>query len=475
LNRRVSAYHLPVHRLASALAVSLAITTAGAVADEVPQPSRGDAIDPARQQAPDPTRGDTYDGRAPDPSAGEGALWVPRVLLFPVRALFLAFEPPAQYATELEQRHHLYLHVRDLSTSRDGLIGVRPEVQYSLDFRPSFGLRFFDDRAFGYETTVNALAMGGPGTARGEIWARPTPFSWPVQVAFGSVYDRRNDRLFAGIDNTVPVQYGQLGPSRYQSDNLDVDATVGFRLAAPLTLSVAGAFGWKRFGNGYALSGDPPIEDVYCVRGSNGDCFRGTINPLLVPGFIEGTRFFRGSAALTLDLRDSPSHSTVGFLLTAAADYSHGIGSDTSSYFRLYGAATLPINLWAHRNVLLFRFSTEAAAAVGDAIIPFSELPTLGGSDDLRGFRYQLFHGHTSILATAEYRFPIWMWMDAAVFVDYGGVFQQWYGGIGASRMQPDLGAALRLFGRDRFYLRLQLAYGWGEGWRFTLSTLNWP
>jgi hypothetical protein len=464
-----------VKRLASALAVSIAFTSGVAVADEAAAPARDATQDPTRGQAPDPSRGDTYSGRAVTPSSGEGALWVPRILLFPVRALFLVFEPPAKWTTELEQRHHLYLHFHDLTTSRDGLIGVRPEAQWSLDFRPAFGLSFFDDRAFGYETSLHALAMGGPDVVRGEIWTRPTPFSWPVQVAFGSVYDRRNDRLFAGVDNTVPVQYGQLGPSRYQSDNVDVDATVGFRVGPPLTFTIGGAFGWRQFGNGEGLSGDPPIESVYCLRNEKGACLPGTIDPLLVPGFIQGTRFFRGTAALTLDLRDSPSHSTVGFLLTVAGDYSHGIGSDTSSYFRIHGAATLPINLWAHRHVLLFRLGTEAAAAVGDAIIPFTELPTLGGADDLRGFRYQLFHGHSSLIGTAEYRFPVWMWMDAAVFVDYGGVFQQWYAGIGASRMQPDLGAALRLFGRDRFYLRMQVAYGWGEGWRFTLSTLNWP
>jgi hypothetical protein len=448
---------------AATLACTL-LCTAGALADE------------PRGEAPDPTRGERYDGRPQKVEGSDVGLALPRAILFPLRMTVLALEPPAKFTVETEQRHHLYQHFHDALTSRDGLIGLRPEAQYTLDFRPSFGARFFNDRAMGYETSLDIVAMGGPDVAHGEIYGRPTPFSWPVQLTFGTVYDRRNDRLFAGVDNTVPVQYGQLGPSRFESDNLDLNLGLGFRVAEPLVLAVGGAFGWRHYGNGEGLAGDPPIEDVYCQRRPDGSCIPGTVDERLVPGFHEGTRYLRVGGGLTLDLRDSAIHSTFGFLLSAGADYSHGIGSgDESSYYRLYGAATLPFNLWAHRHVLLLRLGTQTVTAVGNAIIPFDQLVTLGGPNDLRGFRDQLLRGHSLLLATFEYRFPVWMWMDAAIFVDYGGVFGQWYSGFGAARMQPDLGMALRLFSRDRFWLRVQFAYGWGEGWRFTIATTNWP
>jgi outer membrane protein assembly factor BamA len=125
--------------------------------------------------------------------------------------------------------------------------------------------------------------------------------------------------------------------------------------------------------------------------------------------------------------------------------------------------------------VLVLRAATEFIAPFGSAPVPFTELPTLGGPDDLRGFRNQLFHGRSSFIASAEYRFPVWIWMDFVLFADYGGVFGQWYQGFGARQLQPDLGGGLLLFGRNRFFLRVQVAYGWGEGWRISLATRSWP
>ena len=444
------------------LVLSLAIARISAAADD-------------RAPAPDPSRGDGYDGRGADPPGYDAALFVPRVLLFPIRLTFLALEPPARWATEFEQRHHIGQHIRDLTTSADGKIGVRPELHWSTSFQPSFGARYFDFRSLGYETSLIALGLAGPDIGHGELLVRPTPFSAPVQLTLGAVYDHRDDRLFAGVDNFVPFGMFQLGPSRYESDMLDTDALVGFRVAPPLVLSVGGSFGWRKFADGEPLNGDPKITDVYCVRNPNGTCVPGSINPTLVPGFIEGTRFVRAVAGITLDLRDSTVHSATGALIAAGGDYSHGLGSDDSSYFRVYGSLTIPITIYRLRHVLLLRGATQLTEPIGSTPIPFSELPTLGGPSDLRGFRDQLLRGHSSFIATAEYRFPVWMWMDAAVFVDYGGVFGPRYAGFGVSHMQPDLGVGLRLFTRDQFWLRVQLAYGWGEGWRFTLSTLSWP
>jgi hypothetical protein len=437
--------------------------------------ARAAVADEPRQPPPDPARGERYDGRLRPPPSGDAALWPERVVLFPFRLVFLGLEAPAHYGTEFEQRHSIYRHIQNMTTSADGLIGIRPEVHWEQSFHPTFGARFFHDRLFGYETAFTILGMGGPDAAHAELLARPTPFSWPTQLTISARYDRRNDHIFAGIDNSLPVPPGQLGPSRYLADMLDVDALFGLRLVSPLVLSLGTAFGWRQFADGEFFDGDPPITEVWCVRQPNGLCIPGTVNPVLVPGFNEGTRFFRASAGLTLDLRNSVVHSSAGLLLNVGADYSKGLAGDGSSYFRLWGAATVPISLWAHRHVLLLRVGTQLVVPFGTVPVPFSELATLGGPDDLRGFRNQILRGQTNFIATAEYRFPLWMWMDGMLFADYGGVFGKWYAGFGRQQLQPDVGFGLRMFGHDRFWLRFQVAYGWGEGWRFTISTQSWP
>jgi len=102
--------------------------------------------------------------------------------------------------------------------------------------------------------------------------------------------------------------------------------------------------------------------------------------------------------------------------------------------------------------------------------VPFSELPTLGGPDTLRGFRYQDFRDYSSLFFTGEYRWPAWMWLDGSFFVDYGGVFGQNFAGFGARRMQPDIGFGIRMITSSHFFIRVQLAYGFGEGFNFAIS-----
>jgi outer membrane protein assembly factor BamA len=118
---------------------------------------------------------------------------------------------------------------------------------------------------------------------------------------------------------------------------------------------------------------------------------------------------------------------------------------------------------------LRLQAATELAWPIEEAV-PFSELPMLGGPDDLRGFRFQDFRDYSSFVATAEYRWPMWMWVDGALFVDYGGVFGQNYAGFGARRMQPDIGVGLHIVTSGEFHFRMQLAYGFGEGINFSLS-----
>jgi outer membrane protein assembly factor BamA len=218
----------------------------------------------------------------------------------------------------------------------------------------------------------------------------------------------------------------------------------------------------------------PPITDVYCVRQGQ-SCIPGTVDETLVPGFANGTQFFRASAGLFLDLRDNPVRSAVGLIVDVGADYSHGFGADRSSYFRIHAGATVPFRLWSPAHVITLHVHTDLVAPLGSTPVPFTELAVLGGPNDLRGFRWQLFHGYSSFLATAEYRWPIWMWLDGVIFVDYGGVFGKRYDGFSATQLQPDVGAGVRIRTTRRFHLRFQFAYGWGEDWRLFVSTTDWP
>jgi Omp85 superfamily domain len=428
-----------------------------------------------RGPAPNPAQGDTYDGRPRLRSAGDKALMVPRVLLFPFRLLLWGIEPPSRNGINFIESHHVYQRVYSVFTSDDGQIGLRPTFSWIRSFRASFGAYLFDDKLLGAGTQFNLDVAGGVDVVHAAAHARPTRIGRRVQLHLDSVFDRRNDFLFTGLGATSPLQVDHPS-SRYLASVVDVGGRLELAAHQMVAFTFGGFFGLRRFGDSETYAGDRPIQEVYCTTRLDGTCQPGTVNDTLVPGFNNGTQFLRTSAALHVDLRDQLVRPTLGLILDAEADYTHGLGSDDSDYFRVYGAASIIVPLWGgNSHVLVLRGVTRAVFQIGDTPVPFFELPTLGGPDDLRGFRWQEFRDYSSLLATAEYRWPLILWADAALFVDYGGVFGKNYAGFGAKQMQPDVGLGIRLHTQDRFYVRLQVAHGFGNGWQIYLSGQNLP
>src|SRR5262249_22718403 len=160
----------------------------------------------------------------------------------------------------------------------------------------------------------------------------------------------------------------------------------------------------RRFSNGVLYDGDAPIADVYCARGVDGRCPRARVDETLVPGFNRGTQFLRQSAAIHVDSRKDELSS--GLLLDARVQYTHGLGLDPPSYLGIRARIGEALEIYHHRTIYV-GLAVEDEVAFGSTPIPFSELVQLGGIDDLRGFRRGRFRGASSVLASAEYRWPI--------------------------------------------------------------------
>jgi Omp85 superfamily domain len=404
---------------------------------------------------PDPAAGERRDGRTVDPSkAHERALAVPRALLAPFRYLFKLIGWSVKPGADFDEHHHVHERVYNLTTSPDGLIGIRPVLNYQTRYIPEFGLRYFDHRTLGPDSRFElGFATFGSKYFNALLRAEPTWGPSRLRLIVDADFDRRFDYLFTGIGNSV---HTPNPPSRYAQTAYAFGA--GLRWHAPdwLTFNFGVAGIVKRFGNGDRVSGDPGIDFVYDTS--------------TVPGFNNGLQFMRLTSSLELDTRGRRPEPYNGFLIAAYVDYSHGLGSDRSNYFRIRGALDIPISLWRGTHVLVLHAATEMVAQVGDVPVPFSELAVLGGPNDLRGFNIDDFRDSSSLWMSGEYRWPIWMWIDALWFVDYGGVFGPWFQEFSTRRMQPDVGFGVRIHTSGRFYFRAHLAYGFGEGWAFYVS-----
>ncbi|HZS39248.1 MAG TPA: BamA/TamA family outer membrane protein [Polyangia bacterium] len=409
---------------------------------------------------PDVVHGERYDGRPrPSRAARQALLAVPRALLAVPRLLVRGLAAAGRPVMEWNERHHVMERVNDALTSKDGLVGVRPELDWQLASKPSFGVLYFDNR-HGVKLSLSG-ASGGPDVVLARAHAAST-VARAVALDFDLRYKRRSDEFFSGIGMQ------KLPYARYGVDQ--VDATVGFSGAPVRHVAIdAGAgFGLRRFNDGLAYAGDDSIDRVYCERGAGGHCYSGRVDERLVPGFAAGTQFIRESLAVHVDSRRDPDSPGSGARLDLGIQYSQGFAGDRSSYLRYDGRLGGALELWRHR-LLYVGLAAVDEVNLGAQAIPFSELVTLGGADDLRGFRLGQFRDHSSLLGTIEYRWPVWMWMDGTVFADYGGVFDAQFRNFSFSKLRPDVGVGVRMVAAPKFAVRVQLAYGFGDDGGFRL------
>jgi hypothetical protein len=419
---------------------------------------------------PDPSKGDSFDGREHRPTVTQGFLFVPRLVLWLPRMIYRVGFYPLGNSIRWSEEHAVMPRVAMALSSPDGAIGVRPMFDFVTGYRFVFGLRFFDHKLLGPGTDFSlSLAGNLIGIVLASASVRPTHINRPIEYTASVGYYQRDDFLFTGIGMAAAQSHPG---ARFLGKALEQANVVSFVLGKHWRLSTNGVFGYQRFGNGIPYGNDQPILQVYCIRLVDGRCRPPpTVDPVQVPGFYTGTQFLRAGIGLHVDTRDVPFRPTSGAAFDAYVDYSHGLGaSDPSTYFRTHFALTAVLDLWARSRVLVLRAATNALWPAGNEFVPFFELPVLGGPDGLRGARWGKYRDFTNVLFTAEYRWPIWMWMDAALFTDYGGAFGKNYNGFAIDRFVPDIGVGLRLRTSGQFYLRVQAAYGWGEGWNFSIA-----
>jgi outer membrane protein assembly factor BamA len=427
----------------------------------------------AQGPPPDPTKGERSDGRPGSDSDWKDprqlALDLPRLLLSPFRLIFRALSYPTRALTVVYEKYQIGDRAYEATTTHDGQRGVRPEVLWDARFIFAAGLSYFDTKSLGPDTLLKVrFLFGGPNIIETSIGLKPTPAKWRTQVSLDLGYVRRNDQYFNGIEEPNRS-------SRYAVDAVDLGLAVRFKLARPLTLRIGTDAALKRFGEGIMIGSDPPIGDVYCVR-PLGHCLFGTVDERKVPGFDRGIQFVRGTLELALDTRDRHVAHATGFLANVAADYTHGLAFDESSYFRLTGSLSAAIGLFRHSHALVLRASAAVVEPTNRVPVPFTELFTLGGADTLRGFRNGAFRNESLLMFSAEYRWPIWMWADASLFADYGGTFERNFADLGLSGMFWDVGVGLRLLTRSRFLFRVEVAYGFGGGgWQLVMAGGSTP
>jgi hypothetical protein len=458
--------------LACALPLLLASAPARAAgATEVPAACAG----PAADRPPDPRCNETLDGR---PAAGEEtpAITAPRLLLrAPQLATRAAFWPVLEVSAFVES-HRLYDWARAILTSDDGRLGLRPELIYSSGFIPTAGARVFYHPAVAPGGALQArFHTAGASALRGELDVRG-PASLGLWA--GASWDRRHDRLFAGVGSASAAELAARGQglARYRSESVAGEVGWARQLPGRMSLDLGADLQRRDYGASAARKG-VSVADLYGLSPESCAALglaAGCVDPAVLPGFDRGVRLGHLTGALALDLV-AQRRDGGGLRFEVDGSYAHGVGADPSRHLRL-GAETVAAVGGIDR-ALLLRLRAAAVEPLGRAPVPFDELCAPAGTQGLRGFPDGRFRDRSALVASLEYRWFIAFNLDGALFVDAGTVAGPRFAGLGAARLYPDVGLGLRRsnpggpYWQARVEDGLQIVYSREAGVRVLLST----
>lgn len=181
-------------------------------------------------------------------------------------------------------------------------------------------------------------------------------------------------------------------------------------------------------------------------------------SPAVAPGIDQQTNFMRTSVFGQIDYRDDPLGPKSGgnYVFQYSWYSDKGVG--------LYGFRRMDIDLQQlipffnkTRRIALRAKATFTEADSGQ-VTPFYLRPILGGSDDLRGYRFFRFNDQNMVVYNAEYQWEIFSGLEGAVFADAGKVMAR-RGDLSFNDLESDVGFGLRFNVRNRTFMRIDTAF----------------
>lgn len=434
------------------------------------------ALEPARAQEERPVP--DYDGREdPPPDAGEVVLWVPRVVLYPVYLVteYLVRWPLGTFATWFERENvgDLLEYVFTFGNSPSS--AWVPTFLYEFGFRPSVGVYFWTQSAFteGDRFAIH-FAWGGRDWWRFTVRQRfalsdpasnKTEFSQD-ELSLAFVLSYRPDNIFWGLGPDSPQRI-----TRYYWDQ------IGGQIGSEIVFGDFDGIGFalevrdNKFGSSrgaFEVDEDELyIDDVFDVTDSQ-----------QVPGF-DGYLLGELGVKLALDTRPPWPEPNTGARLELFGE----LGTDLTNTDRLFlnygGEVGFFLDLTGRSRTLGLRQYVGLTERLGDGVIPFTELQSLGGPELMRGFYEGRYRGESAVVTTLQYTYPIWVFLDGFLFADVGNVFGEHFDGFDVEKMVGSFGFGFR--SNDDRDVAFNLLFGLGttqieedfeiESFRFLIGT----
>ena len=251
----------------------------------------------------------------------------------------------------------------------------------------------------------------------------------------------------------------KTGRSNYRLEESNIELRPGVRVFKGLSAGLIGSY--------LAVNTGPGHSTIFI---STEKQFRAAGTP----GIDRQTNFWRGGGFVEYDWRDQAAYPTAGGKYSAqyVRYLDRSIGA--YSFLRLDLEASQYIPLFNGTRVFALHGSSSLTTAGHGQLVPFYLQPTLGGSNTLRGYRFNRFYGDNSVMLNGEYRWFCSPALDMAVFADAGKVFQRWEQ-WNLHDLESNVGFSVRFKGRaarPAFSVDTAFSHEGFQLW-FRVNTLN--
>lgn len=364
---------------------------------------------------------------------------------------------PVARATYLTEEYRLIQRVDDLLSDESGRQRYYPTVGYSssdgLSFGGSYGFRNLAYR--GYDLGAAAALYMNLDFRTGAYFKRAPEVYQPLFYSFNVSGTRNSNASYygPGFDSSREEK------GKYWREEAGTTLKLGYRFPRLRFLETALIARGEYVSTEGARKGesDPDVDEVFKAEE--------------ISGFGEDLYLVYYGAEFKYDSRTPKGHAHRGFLLAGRVLRAED-SSGRFTHLRWRVKVGTVIDIYRQSRTLALGLRMEGAD-LGD--VPFFRLPRLDRYTPLRAYPSGRFRDKHTVVANAEYRFPLWKALRpqttytlATIFGDVGRPFTEF-----ESLLEPEVlwaaGVGVMLATRQSTIFRAQVAYG-GEGFETILS-----
>ena len=186
------------------------------------------------------------------------------------------------------------------------------------------------------------------------------------------------------------------------------------------------------------------------------------------PGLSFQPNFVRYETSADVNYRDPRGNPRRGGRYVLAYQNYRDLDGGLYSFERVEADVQQYLPFLNDKRVIALRAFASVSDADEGSQVPFYFQRTLGGPDDLRGFRRFRFRDENQILLQAEYRWEIFTAMDGAIFYDAGKVASR-LEDLDFHDLESDVGIGFRFGTKNGVFLRVEGAFGSSGGAHFIM------